>query len=452
MGMSESVNLPSGMLESLGKYKEALKETKREMRELEREARRMQKGGGTVSREVAGKLEATRGTRARLEDAIIADKVARRGSGMGTATSMAVGGVGGVGGSLGTSAFLSKSRTILDTAQKLGGIGGMNFAARQLIKGVRTAGKAASIFSHISPRMQSANEAKKIKKYMTIRNALPKKASLERSLMNQKAAKVGFKHTGLSIAEAVGSMKSSFLRFAGGVGIYTAAGAAVYAYRSGTIAVDQARAESMIGTQKMFLDSFSKSAYGGSLHKNMEYVKGISEARGKRAAAKFLKASFYRNFKSALLGGDKEAIALEDKVTQSTLQRNLMGIKYGKRFSEQMSGEWIEKNMKATYKQKMWEKMGFQNKLFNNIAWYFGDDTFRDYYIFSDGIQNTDSEVKEEIRTEREAKFDKDVEEAKAKFNNMYETDRALQRSDAHQRTLAITSFQQDRLQRSLTW
>ena len=445
--MSQSVSLPSGMLESLGKYKEALKETKREMRELEREARRMQKGGGTVSREVAGRLEAARGSRARLEDAIVQQKAKRR-SGIGTAAAYTAGGFIGASAALTDAQFTQKVTSTLKRIASVSGPRVGTAAVDVTVMGLKGAFRASEYFKPHTTAAKAWRAARL--------NEMRKLGSRMRPDIH-KINTAGREAFDKSIGSEVGFLKSTGKRLAGLVSIGVTIGSAINDIRAGRIGIDRARAESTIGTEKMYSDILGSVGFGGTAARNFTDIKKSTQGVGKSHADALVYSGIYTYLKTKLYGGNKEAIALEDRVTAASVRRTMMGIQYGNRFSGQMDADWIKDKLGGKYREKMWEKMGWQNKIFNSIAnhsWWTDekDVAFSDYYIFSDSKTHTENQVLEEIRTEREGKWQKEQDDKIKLFNNTFDVTRAIQRADAHERTNAITAFNNDRLTRGLTW
>ena len=447
MGMAQSVSLPSGMLESLGQYKEALKEIKKELRDAEREGRRQQKGGGTVSRETAGRLDTARGSRARLEDAIVAQKVANR-SGGGTSIGASVG--AGYAGSALNKMYSPGDAKLFGSIQKATGYITDKISGRLSYKAVSTlANISEKGMKFASKRLGGAGIAGWNEKLV---NSYELSASISRKIGGRFDNEKAFSHAVRHAGGFTDLMQSAVKRIGGLVTVGVAIGTAINDVRAGRIGMDSARAESIIGTEKMYGDILGSVGFGGTASRNYTDIKKATQGVGKSHADALVNSGIYRYLKTKLYGGDKEAIALEDKITQNSLRRTMTGLQHGSRFSEQMSDEWIMKNMKTKFNAKMWENMGLQNKVANSISAFFGSDRFLDYYIFSDGLTATRNKVLEELKIERESKWNEEEKNAAKLWNNRMDTTRALARADEHERTNAITSFQNDRLTRGLTW
>ncbi|MCK5610834.1 hypothetical protein KAR91_53670, partial [Candidatus Pacearchaeota archaeon] len=77
-GMQKTAGIPPEMMESLGLYKEGVKEARKDIKELEKEAKRIQKKGGLIPDELKERLGVKRKEVERLEDRIDRQKQEKR--------------------------------------------------------------------------------------------------------------------------------------------------------------------------------------------------------------------------------------------------------------------------------------------------------------------------------------------------------------------------------------
>jgi len=468
MGMSQSVSLPSGMLESLGKYKEALKETKREMRELEREARRMQKGGGTVSREVAGRLETARGSRARLEDAIVAQKVAKR-SGYGAAVA---------GGFIGGSA-ISQFKAFPKAS------GGMSLFAALKASSWVTKGKP--VISKRMPDFQKddyvslsdyiARSNKRIFQRQAIR-------AMKKVGLPAKEIYRGISKTGGAIASSIGP-----LAMAAGVGTGIGLGIRETIGGAGTTKKYMAEAKSAIGTDAFYKSLSDQISSSGESSNTFITLKAISDKAGKIARRKYLRSTLTGSI--SMLGAlyrqntwarntfesfePLESIAFGDKVIENTMKREMKSKKYGRRYDEHISFDTLKDTRGSEYTARISEEIGWGTKWWNGVlrVFKFGPDPIVEItngdieiarslyrqpsYAWKNipglrEVERAQEAVKQKWLTERDGTYNKEYVDVQAIRDSLVDVRKARERMDEHERSNAITAFNNDRLTRGLTW
>ena len=477
MGMSQSVNLPSGMLESLGKYKEALKETKREMRELEREARRMQKGGGTVSREVAGRLETARGSRARLEDAIVQQKVVKRSS-MGTATSMAVGGVAG---GASASVAISKFSRIPSFVSNNGifpflGLLDMRVRKRKNRKGL-------------------SNENEYIRrhegKYQDINTLTDFMGSSNRRMAKRLLVRMLGKNKTRTLLETSGALTSSIapLTLAAAVGSGIGLGIRETIGGAGATKKYMAEAKSAIGTDAFYKSLSDQISSSGESSNTFITLKAISDKAGKIARRKYLRSTLTGSI--SMLGAlhkkdtwaremyesfePLESIAFGDKVIENTMKREMKSKKYGRRYDEHISFDRLKETRPNEYIARVGEEIGFGTKMWTGLIRAFGPTSGEIQLAMSGNAHSTKNAhkratavwenipglseveraqeaVKQKWLTERDGTYNKEFLDVQAVRDNLMDVRKARERMDEHERSNAITAFNNDRLTRGLTW
>jgi len=467
MVMSQSVNLPSQILESLGNVTQALRQAKRELKDAERGTKQRLRETGVVSSEDKNRLDTLRSRKNHLEVLASQQKSGRRGpgsmSGDGSGFRQLTSSIGlppAIGNVLDTGANFTKNVYEKYRTQKE-----TNKALKTISYGT-SMDRAIAAKHIISPVSASIEHG-----VNTIRNGLQKTGAQ----LTQRLATV----PGMSGIASL--LTPGMLAAAGAVGATLAVGAA--AHKFAQFRSDQRRtaAESQAGTEDFFFKAINRAGVN-NLEDYTRFRKiAEDEARAAGASIDSFFSSPLNAIKSMIGGsyqtpsgewlprGSRDRIKFEDKIREATYRRQKTAQRFGEAFTRAVDRDTVLNNNRAKFNVEVQSRMGTLNYIANqvyksvvgvnnsplgavnrlgfSVLGYEPPD-----FIFSDDIQE---KVVEELTSRQEALWATD---AVADINKWYNgaidlaSTTAISRKDQHERELLNDSLYQDYYSRGLIW
>lgn len=481
-GMSNSYNLPSGMMEALGDYKAALKSTKEELKQVEKEARQASKKGLDLS-DKERRLSALRQQRSSLEEAVRQSKGGGRGRNLspfaGNQTELRKQGMGD-GISIQEFAtlqgFMRAGRGVaqrgLTTIQDLvakrynkhimsdfdqtitskysdlayGGKG-FTYKVGDMMTPQQRAMHHVAIF-----RKNRAN-----RKIRAINDFISGKSI--KNLLNRRI--ISAKNTGLA-GKVFGSSTLGSIGGAATVGV-----AAGYAIKTAMETIADRRrmeGESKVGTESMILDFVRSTGTGsgGVMDIGASAIVARARMQGEQAdRLRYAQRTAAGKIWEDIFGRSASAIKHQDKMIEDSIKRQKYVHKYGDAVYNLVSAQWIEKNQRTKMREEMRKELNFINyglSTYGQWAGLFNDDEFYDFTnavtlgLAGEDVNDARFKAQMEIANQNIAGRDRRIKELQNAWNDTASVNYALQRIDAHERQTAITAFEKDRLTRGLTW
>jgi len=422
MPLSQSNKLPSEILEALGRYQDALKSVRSELKGAENDAKRLGKTGA-VPASTQGRIDSIRARKERLENRVGQQSDFAFTSGDAVRSLKSPEAAFGYTKAAATSFVAAKAS---------------EFAKRRYVNMVLD--RASGKFSELAMETIKETPAAELIAYEA--------GARLRSVVGPKAAMrliSGGAIAGKAMAAAAAPVAIGAAAAYVGTSIY-----------QGQTDIRQKRAEGTIKTAEYLFDVFNSVPPGGAFEQNIAEINARAVSQSNNHVAKLMNTSYYRQIKSLVLGGDSEALDLQDEIQQATVKRIMNTQKFGNEYGRYMDENFIKKTQKVKIRTMMDKEIGYLNTIANNVRRYYGmgEDEYIDVWrrIGLSEIDDVEAKVMESIKKENKGKWREEYKRAREFFFNRANANKALERRDLHDRQSAISAFNTDMLTRGLTW